>query len=116
MNKPLVICDGRTLSEKGWSRHCGLFGTRVIVHHEGEPVFLNPKHFTHLPTAFTEQQKWCYISRQMPDEPILLKIYDSEVRDGDANYAPHTGCDINGEESLEPRQSIEVRLVVVYKA
>lgn len=62
-----------------------------------------------------ENQSWNYISRQTPDEVFLLKIFDSAVREGDAAYTPHTGCDIHGHDGAEtPRESIEVRVVVLY--
>jgi hypothetical protein len=61
-------------------------------------------------------QKWYYIKRQEPDECIIIKIYDSSVGPGQAEYGPHTGVDelfgIDGPE--EPRESIEVRLVACY--
>jgi hypothetical protein len=34
--KPLAICDGSTLPEKSRGIHMGMFGTRVVVHHDGE--------------------------------------------------------------------------------
>ncbi|KAL8291265.1 hypothetical protein RQP46_002243 [Phenoliferia psychrophenolica] len=94
---PLVVCDGRTVGVGDKSTHCGMFGTRVVVHHG-------------------DGQKWSYLSRQQPDEAFLLKIYDSEVRDGDAAYVPHTGANIHGHNGEEtPRESIEVRVVVLYE-
>lgn len=33
--KPLAVCDGSSVSEKSKGIHMGLFGTRVIVHHDG---------------------------------------------------------------------------------
>jgi hypothetical protein len=95
--KPLAVCDGSTVSEQARSVHMGLFGTRVVVHHD-------------------EKQKWYYIKRQEPDEAFILKIYDSKVVPGQAEFTPHTGVDdINGADGLEkPRESIEVRLVACY--
>lgn len=34
--KPLAVCDGSTVPEKSKSIHMGLFGTRVVVHHDGK--------------------------------------------------------------------------------
>ena len=34
--KPLAVCDGTTVPEKSKDIHMGMFGTRVIVHHDGE--------------------------------------------------------------------------------
>lgn len=93
---PLTLCDGRTVDESCKGIHCGFFGSRVTVHHGPE-------------------QKWYYLSRMQPDEALLIKIYDSQVREGDAPYAPHSGCDIHGHDGPEtPRESIEVRVVAVY--
>lgn len=97
--------------------HCGFFGSRVTVHHgrssslsfQLDSFSLNffPRH--------PAEQKWYYLSRMQPDEALLIKIYDSQVREGDAPYAPHSGCDIHGHDGPEtPRESIEVRVVAVY--
>lgn len=61
-------------------------------------------------------QKWYYIKRQEVDEAYILKIYDSEVRLGQAEFTPHTGVDnLNGADGPEtPRESIEVRVVACY--
>jgi hypothetical protein len=37
--KPLAVCDGSTLSENAKNIHMGMFGTRVIVHHDGMRLF-----------------------------------------------------------------------------
>jgi hypothetical protein len=34
--KPLAVCDGSTAPERSKSIHMGLFGSRVIVHHDGK--------------------------------------------------------------------------------
>lgn len=34
--KPLAVCDGSTVPEKSKSIHMGMFGTRVVVHHDSE--------------------------------------------------------------------------------
>lgn len=31
----LAVCDGSTVKEEDMSVHMGLFGTRVIIHHDG---------------------------------------------------------------------------------
>jgi hypothetical protein len=64
-----------------------------------------------------DTQKWYYVKRQDVDEPIILKIYDSQVLPGQADYAPHTGVeDLRGADGPEmPRESIEIRAVVCYK-
>ena len=61
-------------------------------------------------------QKWYYIKRQEVDEAYILKIYDSRVLPGQAEFTPHTGVDnLNGADGPEtPRESIEVRVVACY--
>jgi hypothetical protein len=34
--KPLAVCDGSTVPEKSKAYHMGMFGTRIMVHHDGE--------------------------------------------------------------------------------
>ena len=34
--KPLAVCDGSTVVKGAKSVHMGMFGTRVIVHHDGK--------------------------------------------------------------------------------
>jgi len=61
-------------------------------------------------------QKWYYIKDQQPDDVILLKCYESEVVPGRALLTPHTAF-FNKEsvgQEFEPRQSIEVRVLVFY--
>ncbi|KAF2027950.1 hypothetical protein EK21DRAFT_70797, partial [Setomelanomma holmii] len=95
--KPLAVCDGSTVGAKARSIHMGLFGSRVVVHHD-------------------EEQKWYYIKRQEADEALMLKIYDSQVLPGQAEFTPHTSVDnLKGADGPEsPRESIEVRVVVCY--
>ncbi|KAF2637124.1 hypothetical protein P280DRAFT_552563 [Massarina eburnea CBS 473.64] len=95
--KPMAVCEGSTVSPESKSVHMGLFGTRVVVHHDA-------------------MQKWCFIKRQEPNEVFILKIYDSQVLPGDAECTPHTSVDeINGADGPQnSRESIEVRLVACY--
>jgi hypothetical protein len=34
--KPLAVCDGSTVADKSKGYHMGMFGTRVVVHHDGK--------------------------------------------------------------------------------
>jgi hypothetical protein len=34
--KPLAVCDGSSVPDRCKGIHCGLFGTRVTVHHDSE--------------------------------------------------------------------------------
>lgn len=114
-SKPLAVCDGTTVSKKSKNVHMGLFGTRVVVHHDGMDYFQNMQN--DLLINSTELQKWYYIKKQEPDEAFILKIYDSQILNGQAEFTPHTGVDdLFGADGPEtPRESIEVRIVACYK-
>jgi hypothetical protein len=64
----------------------------------------------------TDAQKWYYIKRQESDEAYILKIYDSQVLPGQAEFTPHTGVDnLHGADGPEaPRESVEVRVVACF--
>ncbi|KZT52825.1 hypothetical protein CALCODRAFT_501824 [Calocera cornea HHB12733] len=65
---------------------------------------------------YGDHQKWYYIKDQQPDDVLLLKCYESEVVPGRALLTPHTAF-YNPEsekQEFEPRQSIEVRVLVFY--
>jgi hypothetical protein len=62
----------------------------------------------------SDAHRWFYVSDMQPDEVILLKCYDT-ADDGRAIFTGHTGfrnpaCPPD----FTPRESIEVRTVVVY--
>jgi hypothetical protein len=68
----------------------------------------------------TAKQRWNYIQHQTPDEIILIKCFDSfQGKDGVAKYAAHVATDILNEPEYEgevkPRESVEVRLVVLHR-
>ncbi|EJT99789.1 hypothetical protein DACRYDRAFT_23376 [Dacryopinax primogenitus] len=69
-----------------------------------------------LSVRFGGHQKWYYISDQQPDDVLLLKCYESEVKEGRALLTPHSAFqnpNAIGKDVL-PRQSIEVRVLVFY--
>ncbi|PYH49362.1 uncharacterized protein BP01DRAFT_400732 [Aspergillus saccharolyticus JOP 1030-1] len=55
--------------------------------------------------------KWYYRHAQTPDWVTLIKCYDSKT-DGRARRVPHSAFEIPGTEHEEPRESIEVRVLV----
>lgn len=71
------------------------------------------------------EQRWAYISHQMPNEALLLRCYDSEMgSQGQALFSAHTAVDVINEPlpagveegtPLIPRTSVEVRLIVLHK-
>jgi hypothetical protein len=58
-------------------------------------------------------QRWYYASLMTPDEVLLIKGYDS-LTDGRARFTPHGAFELpDTPESAPPRESIEVRTLVV---
>ena len=62
---------------------------------------------------------WYWISGQEPDEAVVLKLFDNEELDGEGlprcTQTPHASFSLEGMgEVLEPRESVEVRVVVCF--
>ncbi len=65
-------------------------------------------HLVHNP-----DQRWYWAPRMTPDEVLLIKGWDS-LDDGRARFTPHGAFDLPGTpERAAPRESIEVRTLVV---
>ena len=68
---------------------------------------------------YDQAQQWAYIRHQMPSEIILLKCYDTaQGADGSALYCGHVAAQLDEPIDgvpMEPRNSIEVRLVAVWE-
>jgi hypothetical protein len=65
-------------------------------------------HLAHHPA-----QRWYYAPRMTPDEVLLIKGWDS-LDDGRARFTPHGAFDLpNTPADAPPRESIEVRTLVV---
>lgn len=62
----------------------------------------------------SDQHHWVYISKQTPDEAILIKCFDS-ARDGRARFTAHSAFfDPNAPADARPRESIEIRTLVFF--
>jgi hypothetical protein len=60
-------------------------------------------------------QRWYYAPEMTPDEVLLIKGWDS-LEDGRARFTPHGAFDLpDTPESAPPRESIEVRTLMVIK-
>jgi hypothetical protein len=60
--------------------------------------------------------RWYYVPRMQADEVLLLKCYDSKT-DGRARFAPHTAfVDPTTPTNAPPRESIELRALVLHAA
>jgi hypothetical protein len=64
--------------------------------------------------TYDAAHRWYYVPRMQVDEVLLLKCYDSKT-DGRARFAPHTAfVDPTTPSSAPPRESIELRALVLH--
>lgn len=96
---PLALCDARTVAPDRLVPVDLIYRDRV-----GETYAL-----LHDPA-----QRWYYFPHLAPDEAVLIKGYDS-AEDGRARFAPHSAfADPVTPPDAPERESIEMRLLVVY--
>ena len=63
--------------------------------------------------AYEPSQRWWYAPRMTPDEVLLIKGWDS-LEDGRTRFTPHGAFELpDTPENAAPRESIEVRTLVV---
>ncbi len=62
--------------------------------------------------AYGPKQRWYYAPRMTPDEVLLIKGWDS-LDDGRARFTPHSAFNLPDSANAAPRESIEVRTLVV---
>ena len=115
-DRPIAVCDGSTVDQADlvhtdYVRRDDVQETMYLLHND--------------------RQKWYYLSRQTPDEVLLIKIYDSSlaVKAISKPYPHHSSTYIRASSSIidcphssffhskipptaVPRQSIEVRAFV----
>lgn len=60
-----------------------------------------------------EKHKWHYLFGQTPEEPLLIKCFDSKT-DGRARRVPHTSFVDPEFTTAESRESIEIRALVFH--
>jgi len=66
--------------------------------------------------AYNPGHRWYYAPHMQPNEALLIKCYDSET-DGRARFTAHTAFkNPNAPEDAAPRESIEIRTLVLYPA
>lgn len=96
---PLGICDARSISPEDFLPTALVYRDRVG---EVYSVRYSPRH------------DWLYFPRMTPDEAMLLKCFDS-AGDGRARYTAHSAfADPTSPSDAPPRQSIEVRTLVLF--
>ncbi|OCK76184.1 hypothetical protein K432DRAFT_385628 [Lepidopterella palustris CBS 459.81] len=96
-DNPLALCDRRTISPSDLI-------TVNRVSDAGSREFYY--------TIYQPQQKWYWLSTQQPDETLFFLNYDSKPPNG-ACACPHTSFKDPGAGKVEPRESIEVRMIVI---
>ncbi|MGH7803142.1 MAG: CmcJ/NvfI family oxidoreductase, partial [Candidatus Binatia bacterium] len=87
----------------------------TAIEHYGEGDLTRPRHRGEIYSfRYRPEHRWFYVSDMEPGEVLFLKCFDS-ARDGRARYTAHTGF-VNPEAPADavPRESIEVRTLVVF--
>lgn len=96
---PLAICDARTVAPDDLITSALIYPDR-----RGEVFRL----------AFNPAQRWYFFPDMSRDEVLLFKSFDS-MEDGRARFTPHTAFDDpTCPPESPPRQSIEVRALVMW--
>ena len=106
---PLAICSADSVSSDDF--------VDTAIEHYGDGDLVNPRHRGEIYSfRYRPAHRWFYVSDMEPDEVLFLKCFDS-ARDGRARYTAHTGF-VNPEAPPDavPRESIEVRTLVVFDA
>jgi hypothetical protein len=99
-DSPLAVCDARSV------RFDDLVPSDLVYPHrvgETYQVVYNPAH------------RWFFVPDMQADEALLLKCFDSKT-DGRARFAPHSAfIDPTAPIDTPPRESIEVRTLVLHR-
>lgn len=96
---PLAIASADSVDPRAFVAQDLIYRDRV-----GETYIV-----THAP-----QHRWHYISRQTPDEAMLIKCYDSAT-DGRARFTAHSAFyDPAAPAGARPRESIEIRTLAFF--
>lgn len=99
-DSPLAVCDARSV------RFDDLVPSDLVYRHrvgETYQVVHNPAH------------RWFFVPDMQADEALLLKCFDSKT-DGRARFAPHSAfIDPTAPIDAPPRESIEVRTLVLHR-
>ena len=107
LDVPLALCDVRTVKQNE------LIDT-VILHYT-ETSMDQPGHSGSIYSLhYSPDHRWAYVPAMQRDEVLLLKCYDS-YGDGSGGFTPHTGFKNPAcPPEFIPRESIEVRTLVIY--
>jgi hypothetical protein len=85
------------------------------IQHFGEDDLEKPRHVGEIfSVRRNPRHRWFYVADMRPDEALVFKCWSS-AQDGRARYTAHTGFrNPNAPAGAAPRESIEVRTLVVY--
>ncbi len=104
---PLTICEASSTSPADF--------VDTEIEHYGEDDLSRPRHVGQILSArYNPAHRWFYLSDMQADEIWMFKCW-AAAKDGRARYTAHTGF-VNpaAPAGSLPRESIEVRTVVVY--
>jgi hypothetical protein len=104
---PLAICEAPSTSPADF--------VDTDIEHYGEEDLSRPRHVGQILSArYNPAHRWFYLSDMRADEILVFKCWASAT-DGRARYTAHTGFkNPAAPADALPRESIEVRTVVVY--
>lgn len=104
---PLAVADAKSIAAEDF--------VETDIHHFGEDDLDNPRHTGMIYSVrHNPSHRWHYFSDMQPNEVLLLKNWDS-LEDGRAQFTAHTGfINPNAPNDAVPRESIEVRTLVVF--
>ncbi|PVH72728.1 hypothetical protein DL98DRAFT_432673, partial [Cadophora sp. DSE1049] len=94
---PLAVCDRTTVSNSEL-----IASDHVRQAFVGESFYLRPN----------DTHKWFYLSKQQPDEALIMKMFDSQ-ESAKAKFCPHASFRMpNGIQGTRPRRTIEAHVMV----
>jgi hypothetical protein len=104
---PLAICAAASTSPEDF--------VPTDIQHFGEDDLEEPRHVGEIfSVRRSPRHRWFYVADMRPDEVLVFKCWSS-ARDGRARYTAHTGFrNPSAPANAAPRESIEVRTLVVY--
>jgi hypothetical protein len=99
LESPLTLCDAQSLAEEDL-----VASDLRYPDHTGETYAI----------TYNPNQRYYYFPKMQPDEPVLIRCFDSALT-GAAQFSAHTGFDDpETPPDAPPRESIEVRTLVFY--
>ena len=99
LESPLALCDAQSLSEENLVASDLKYPDRT-----GETYSI----------TYNPNQRYYYFPKMEPDEPVLIRCFDSALA-GAGRFSAHTGFDDpTSPPDAPPRESLEVRTLVFF--